>query len=82
MMKYVVDIVGLTHEGEGVGRADGFTLFVQGALPGERVRAKVLKVKKTVRLCEAAGARRGEPRPRRRAVPDLQAMRRLPAAAS
>ncbi|SFT19227.1 23S rRNA (uracil(1939)-C(5))-methyltransferase RlmD [Paenibacillus sp. BC26] len=43
----VVDIVGLTHEGEGVGRADGFTLFIQGALPGERVRAKVLKVKKT-----------------------------------
>ena len=43
----VVDIIGLTHEGEGVGRADGFTLFIQGALPGERVRAKVLKVKKT-----------------------------------
>ncbi|RAP74390.1 23S rRNA (uracil(1939)-C(5))-methyltransferase RlmD [Paenibacillus montanisoli] len=42
-----VDIVGLTHEGEGVGRVDGFTLFIQGALPGERVRAKVLKVKKT-----------------------------------
>ncbi|QJC53548.1 23S rRNA (uracil(1939)-C(5))-methyltransferase RlmD [Paenibacillus albicereus] len=42
-----LDITGLTHEGEGVGRADGFTLFVQGALPGERVKAKVLKVKKT-----------------------------------
>ncbi|QYR21142.1 23S rRNA (uracil(1939)-C(5))-methyltransferase RlmD [Paenibacillus sp. sptzw28] len=42
----VVDIVGLTHDGEGVGRADGFTLFIQGALPGERVRVKVLKVKK------------------------------------
>ena len=42
-----LDIVGLTHEGEGVGRVDGFTLFVQGALPGERVRAKVLKTKKT-----------------------------------
>lgn len=42
-----LDITGLTHEGEGVGRYDGFTLFVQGALPGERVIAKVLKVKKT-----------------------------------
>lgn len=41
-----VDIIGLTHDGEGVGRADGFTLFIQGALPGERVRAKVMKVKK------------------------------------
>jgi len=41
-----LDIIGLTQDGEGVGRADGFTLFVQGALPGERVKAKVLKVKK------------------------------------
>ncbi|MFC4778153.1 23S rRNA (uracil(1939)-C(5))-methyltransferase RlmD [Paenibacillus sp. GCM10023252] len=41
-----LDIIGLTHEGEGVGRVDGYTLFVHGALPGERVRAKVLKVKK------------------------------------
>ncbi|WP_020619043.1 23S rRNA (uracil(1939)-C(5))-methyltransferase RlmD [Paenibacillus daejeonensis] len=40
------EIVGLTHEGEGVGRVNGFTLFVRGALPGERVQAKVLKVKK------------------------------------
>ncbi|CAH8706537.1 23S rRNA (uracil(1939)-C(5))-methyltransferase RlmD [Paenibacillus thiaminolyticus] len=42
----VLDIIGLTHDGEGVGRADGFTLFVSGALPGEQVRALVLKVKK------------------------------------
>ncbi|MUT65652.1 23S rRNA (uracil(1939)-C(5))-methyltransferase RlmD [Paenibacillus sp. NEAU-GSW1] len=41
-----VDIIGLTHDGEGVGRANGFTLFIQGALPGEQVRAKVMKVKK------------------------------------
>ncbi|RXZ82398.1 23S rRNA (uracil(1939)-C(5))-methyltransferase RlmD [Paenibacillaceae bacterium] len=40
------EIIGLTHEGEGVGRINGFTLFIQGALPGEQVRAKVLKVKK------------------------------------
>lgn len=42
-----LEIIGLTHEGEGVGRVDGFTLFVQGALPGETVRARVMKVKKT-----------------------------------
>jgi len=41
-----VEIIGLTHEGEGVGRVEGYTLFIGGALPGERVRAKVLKVKK------------------------------------
>lgn len=42
----MLDIIGMTHEGEGVGRVDGFTLFVQGALPGEKVQAKVLKTKK------------------------------------
>ncbi|ASA25619.1 23S rRNA (uracil(1939)-C(5))-methyltransferase RlmD [Paenibacillus donghaensis] len=41
-----LDIIGMTHDGEGVGRVEGFTLFVLGALPGEKVRAKVLKVKK------------------------------------
>jgi len=62
----VADIIGLTHDGEGVGRADGFTLFIQGALPGERVRAKVLKVKKQygyAKLLElvAASSARVEP---------------------
>jgi len=42
----LADIVGISHDGDGVGRVDGFTLFIRGALPGERVRAKVLKVKK------------------------------------
>lgn len=41
------EIVGLTHEGEGVGRVDGFTLFVRGALPGERVLAEVVSVGKS-----------------------------------
>ncbi|WP_438431405.1 23S rRNA (uracil(1939)-C(5))-methyltransferase RlmD [Gorillibacterium sp. sgz500922] len=44
--EYEAEIVGLTHDGEGVGRVNGFTLFVAGALPGERVRLKVLKAKK------------------------------------
>ncbi|WP_425452435.1 23S rRNA (uracil(1939)-C(5))-methyltransferase RlmD [Paenibacillus cellulosilyticus] len=44
--EYIVDIIGLTHDGEGVGRANGFTLFVHGALPGEKARVLVMKVKK------------------------------------
>jgi len=39
-----VEIVGMTHEGEGVGRVEGYTLFVAGALPDERVRAEVRSV--------------------------------------
>ncbi|WP_409342884.1 23S rRNA (uracil(1939)-C(5))-methyltransferase RlmD [Paenibacillus sp. MBLB4367] len=44
--EYVADIIGLGHDGEGVGRVNGFTLFVHGALPGEKARVKVLKLKK------------------------------------
>nr|WP_245955052.1 23S rRNA (uracil(1939)-C(5))-methyltransferase RlmD [Paenibacillus flagellatus] len=40
------EVIGIGHEGEGVGRANGFTLFIRGALPGERVRARVTGLKK------------------------------------
>lgn len=41
------EVIGVGHDGEGVGRtADGFTLFVHGALPGERVSVRVEHVKK------------------------------------
>ncbi|WP_127538354.1 23S rRNA (uracil(1939)-C(5))-methyltransferase RlmD [Paenibacillus illinoisensis] len=42
----VIDIIGMNHDGEGVGRANGYTLFVQGALPGETIRVRVMKTKK------------------------------------
>lgn len=41
------DIIGLTHEGEGVGRIEGFTLFVHGGLPGEKVLAEVISIGKS-----------------------------------
>ncbi|MGW9128654.1 23S rRNA (uracil(1939)-C(5))-methyltransferase RlmD [Paenibacillus chitinolyticus] len=44
--EYTAEIIGIGHDGEGVGRVEGFTLFVPGALPGELVRLKVLKLKK------------------------------------
>ncbi|MDP5277104.1 23S rRNA (uracil(1939)-C(5))-methyltransferase RlmD [Chengkuizengella axinellae] len=46
-MDVIIDIIGIGHSGEGVGRIDGYTLFIKGALPGEKVKAKVIKVKKT-----------------------------------
>lgn len=43
---YIVDITGLTSEGAGVARVEGYTVFVEGALPEEKVEIKVVKVLK------------------------------------
>lgn len=42
----ILQISGLGSNGEGVGKYEGFTVFVQGALPQEEVSAKVKLVKK------------------------------------
>ena len=42
-----LSITGLTNNGEGVGKYQGFTVFVPGALPGDRVLAEVISMKKT-----------------------------------
>ncbi|MDQ0871353.1 23S rRNA (uracil1939-C5)-methyltransferase [Paenibacillus sp. V4I3] len=44
--QYETEITGISHDGEGVGRVNGFTLFVDGALPGERAIVRVEHVKK------------------------------------
>ena len=41
-----LQIAGLGSSGEGVGRYDGFTVFVHGALPEETVQAEIILVKK------------------------------------
>ncbi len=44
--EYEIAIRSLGHSGEGVGSYDNFTVFVPGALVGERVRVKITLVKK------------------------------------
>ena len=41
-----VQIDDLTYEGMGVAKVDGFPLFIENALPGEKVVAHVLKIGK------------------------------------
>ena len=46
------DLVTLTiedigHDGEGIGKVMGMTLFVKDALPGDVIQAKIMKMKKT-----------------------------------
>lgn len=43
---YEVEILGLASEGEGIAKIDNFTIFVPGAILGEKVKIKVVKVKK------------------------------------
>ncbi len=41
-----LEITGMTHEGLGVGKKDGLAVFVQGAVDGELVRVKIIKIAK------------------------------------
>lgn len=45
--KYIIDIVSMGHSGEGVGRYEDFTVFVQYGIIGETVEVLVTEVKKT-----------------------------------
>ena len=44
--EYVLTIDGMGYQGEGVGKVEGFTIFVPGAIQGEKVKVKALKVNK------------------------------------
>jgi len=44
---YIIDITGMTHEGQGVGRIEGFAVFVDGVLEGEQAEVRIIKVNKT-----------------------------------
>ena len=43
---YEMTITGQGSEGQGIGRVDGFAVFVPDALPGEVADVKILKVQK------------------------------------
>ncbi len=61
-----VTIDSLAHGGAGVGRADaGFVVFVRGVVPGDRVRARIHKAKRS--FAEARLVELVEPSPERRA---------------
>lgn len=42
--KYIVDIIDNGYEGEGIAKIDGYTIFVQGAIKGEKCEILILKV--------------------------------------
>ena len=62
----VVQIDSIAQGGRGVARADGYVVFVSGALPGDRVRARLTKAKRN--FAEAQAVEMIDPSPDR--VPD------------
>ena len=56
--EFELDIQDLTHDGRGVGRVEGKAVFVSGALPGERVRAKQTGRRINIEAAEAEDERR------------------------
>lgn len=43
---YILDIESYGHEGEGVGKINNYTVFIKGAIKGERVKVKLIKANK------------------------------------
>lgn len=43
---YIVDIIGMSHEGSGIAKIDGFAIFINGAILGEKIEVKIVKVNK------------------------------------
>ena len=44
---YEIEITALGKDAEGIGRLDGFTFFVENALPGDCVEMRIVKLKKS-----------------------------------
>ena len=64
-----LEITDMTDDGKGLGRLSGLAIFVAGAVPGDRVSARITRLKKryafaeTITLLEASAARVQPPCP-------------------
>ena len=46
----------MAYGGEGVARLDGFVIFIKGAIPGDRIMARIFKKKKGICKCRVTGS--------------------------
>lgn len=42
-----IEVIDLSHDGRGIGRVEGKTVFIEGAIPGDRVTARTTQSQKT-----------------------------------
>ncbi|MBC3798292.1 23S rRNA (uracil(1939)-C(5))-methyltransferase RlmD [Acetobacterium tundrae] len=67
--KYTMEIVDITHSGEGLGRLENMIVFVEGALPGDVVEVEIKTVKKTYAQGKLLTIKENSPE---RVVPECQ----------
>lgn len=48
----ILDIIDINSEGQGVGKYEGFTLFTNGGTLGDKVKAKVIEIKKNFGIAD------------------------------
>lgn len=48
--EYILDIIGVGYEGEGIAKIDGYPIFIEGAILGEKVRVLIVKAKKVLHM--------------------------------
>lgn len=48
--RYELSIVDIGNSGEGIGKVEGFTVFVEGGIPGDKLLIEIIKAKKTYAL--------------------------------
>lgn len=44
--EYILDIISIGYEGEGIAKIEGYPIFIEGAILGEKVKVLIVKVKK------------------------------------
>lgn len=74
-----LDVRSLGSSGEGVGTYEGFIVFVEGALPDERIRVSISEVKKKICAWKTSFCAAPFSQPRHTHLPHLRKMRGLPA---
>ena len=42
--EYIVEIIDNGFEGEGIAKIDNFTIFINGAIKGEKLKIQIVKV--------------------------------------
>lgn len=73
-----LDIEDCGVDGEGIGKADGFTVFVKDAVIGDRIKAKIIKAKKNYGLWPSDGGDHTVPIPCETSLLHSTSMWRLP----